>query len=105
MAEEETTTYAIREVSKQLGIEQHVLRYWGTEFAALRPTKDASGQRQYRPSDVETARRIQQLLKEEKYTIAGARQALERDETHKQIAQRLRKLRALLVTMREEVTS
>ncbi len=102
MAEDQPETYAIREVSKQLGIEQHVLRYWETEFKALQPTKGEGGQRRYSPRDVATARRIQQLLKDEKYTIAGARQALEQDAKRKQVARKLRKLRALLVRMRDQ---
>jgi len=105
MAEEQTTTYAIEEVSKQLGVEQHVLRYWETEFDALQPAKNDGGQRQYSADDVATAQRIQQLLKDEKYTIAGARQALRRDAERKQVAGQLRKLRAFLVEMRSEIAS
>lgn len=102
MAKDQPETYAIREVSKQLGIEQHVLRYWETEFEALQPAKAEGGQRRYSTRDVATARRIQQLLKDEKYTIAGARQALEQDTKRKQVAHQLRKLRTLLVRMREQ---
>ena len=99
----ESATYALREVSAELGIEEHVLRYWETEFDALQPPKDEGGQRRYRPCDVQTARRIQQLLKDEKYTIAGARQALKRDEQRRELAQRLQKLRAFLVEVRREL--
>jgi DNA-binding transcriptional MerR regulator len=101
----EQSTYALREVSEELGVDEHVLRYWETEFEALQPPKDEGGQRCYRAEDVATARRIQQLLKDEKYTIAGARQALQRDETRQQAAERLRDLRAFLVALRDEVRS
>jgi DNA-binding transcriptional MerR regulator len=49
------------------------LRYWETEFASLRPQKTPSGQRRYRKSDVESVLQIKRLLKEEGFTIKGAR--------------------------------
>lgn len=101
----EQSTYALPEVSSELGVEEHVLRYWETEFDALQPAKDESGQRQYCARDVATARRIHQLLKDEKYTIAGARQALQHDEQRRALAQRLRTLRAFLVEMQSELRS
>jgi len=101
----EQPTYALSEVSSELGVEEHVLRYWETEFDALQPVKDEGGQRRYRASDVATARRIQELLKDEKYTIAGARQALQHDEQRRALAQRLRTLRAFLVDMQSELRS
>lgn len=59
-----------------LGVKPHVLRYWETEFAQIRPYKSRTGQRLYRKRDVEALQHIQRLLYEERYTIAGARQAL-----------------------------
>src|SRR5246127_882452 len=57
----------------------YVLRFWETEFPQLKPVKSSTGQRMYRKRDVENVVRIKQLLYEEGYTIAGARQHL-RDE-------------------------
>jgi DNA-binding transcriptional MerR regulator len=54
-----------------------VLRYWETEFRAVRPQKSRSQQRVYRRKDVETLLRIKHLLYERKFTIAGARIELE----------------------------
>jgi DNA-binding transcriptional MerR regulator len=54
-----------------------VLRYWESEFAALAPAKNSSGQRIYRRKDIETVLRIKQLLYEEGFTIAGAKKRLE----------------------------
>jgi DNA-binding transcriptional MerR regulator len=68
--------YKIGEVCELLGVEPHVLRYWETEFASLSPPKSKSGQRTYRPKDIELLLRIRKLLYEDGYTIAGARKQL-----------------------------
>ena len=68
--------FRIGDVGQIAGVEAHVLRFWESEFPALKPRKTPSGQRQYRRKDVETVLRIKQLLYEEGYTIAGARKAL-----------------------------
>lgn len=71
--------HSIREVSEATGLPAHVLRYWETEFDALRPKKNRAGNRAYTEHDVDVVRRIQRLLREEKYTIEGARAALARE--------------------------
>lgn len=68
--------YKIREVCGIVGVEAHVLRFWETEFPTLSPPKSKSGQRTYRPKDIELLLRIKQLLYEEGFTIAGARKRL-----------------------------
>ena len=69
--------YKIGEACKELGIQPYVLRYWETEFPALAPSKSRSGQRVYSEKELEIIRRIKQLLYEEGYTIAGAKNKLE----------------------------
>lgn len=64
--------YKIGEVSKVCEVEAHVLRYWETEFARLKPVKNRAGQRIYRKSDLEVIETIKHLLYEKGYTIAGA---------------------------------
>lgn len=64
--------YSIGEVCEMTGLKPHVLRYWETQFSALRPSKNRAGNRVYRPKDVELIRLIMHLLYEKKYTIAGA---------------------------------
>lgn len=66
----------IGELSAELNVPQHVLRYWETRFPALRPLQRAGNRRYYRPHDVELARRIHRLLSVEGYTVRGAQQAL-----------------------------
>jgi DNA-binding transcriptional MerR regulator len=68
--------YKIGEVCEILGVEAHVLRYWETEFSNLSPPKSRSGQRTYRPKDIELLLEIRRLLYEEGFTIAGARKRL-----------------------------
>ncbi len=68
--------YKIREVCEIVGVEAHVLRFWETEFPDLSPPKSKSGQRTYRPKDIELLLRIKKLLYEEGFTIAGARKQL-----------------------------
>jgi DNA-binding transcriptional MerR regulator len=71
--------YSIREVSEMTGLKPHVLRYWESEFPDLQPKKNRAGNRAYTEPDIELVRRIQHLVHEEKYTLEGARQVLERD--------------------------
>jgi DNA-binding transcriptional MerR regulator len=68
--------YKIREVCEIVGVEAHVLRFWETEFSALSPPKSKSGQRIYRPKDIELLLRIRKLLYDEGFTIVGARKQL-----------------------------
>lgn len=68
--------FKIGEVSKILSLETHVLRYWETEFPALKPVKSKSGQRLYRRSDIETLLLIKDLLYKQKFTIDGAKRHL-----------------------------
>jgi DNA-binding transcriptional MerR regulator len=68
--------YKIKEVCEIVGVEAHVLRFWETEFSSLTPPKSKSGQRTYRPKDIELLLRIRKLLYTDGYTIAGARKQL-----------------------------
>lgn len=66
----------IGELSAELGVPQHILRYWETRFPQLRPLQRAGNRRYYRPPDAALARRINRLLNEEGYTIRGVQQLL-----------------------------
>ncbi len=70
------TYFKIGEVAKLLDLQPYVLRYWETEFDALRPEKTKTGQRAYRRDDIELLLLVKNLLYEEMYTIAGARRQL-----------------------------
>ena len=66
----------ISEVSGELDIPQHVLRFWETRFSQVQPLKRGGGRRYYRPEDVRLLQRIQKLLYEEGYTIRGVQKLL-----------------------------
>ena len=68
--------YSIGEVSRLLGIDQHVLRYWETEFKEIAPRKRKGGKRLYKESDLQTVKLIKKLLYEDRFTIEGARRKL-----------------------------
>lgn len=68
--------FRIGEVARLAGVEPYVLRFWETEFPALKPGKSSSGQRLYRRREVELALEIKSLLHEQGFTIAGARQQI-----------------------------
>lgn len=69
--------YSISEVSKVVGLEQYVLRYWESEFEQLRPQKNRAGNRIYTNKEIELIKLIKKLTREHRYTIEGARQILE----------------------------
>ena len=66
----------IGELASDLGVPQHILRYWETRFPQLRPLQRAGNRRYYRPDDVALARRIHRLLNQDGYTIRGVQQLL-----------------------------
>jgi len=66
----------IGELSEELGVAQHILRYWETRFPQLKPLQRAGNRRYYRPADVELVKRIHRLLNEEGYTVRGVQQLL-----------------------------
>src|SRR5579871_6685880 len=69
--------FRIGEVSQLIGVEAYVLRYWESEFPGLSPRKSSSGQRMFRRKDVELLLKIKHLLYGQKFTIEGARKALQ----------------------------
>ncbi|MFM9827525.1 MAG: MerR family transcriptional regulator [Sphingomonas sp.] len=66
----------IGELSAEIGLPRHVLRYWETRFPQLRPLQRAGRRRYYRPEDVALVRRIHQLLSHDGYTIRGVQSLL-----------------------------
>ena len=69
----------ISEAADELNVPQHVLRFWETKFAFIRPMKRAGGRRFYRPSDIAVLRGVRRLLHDEGYTIKGV-QRLHREQ-------------------------
>ncbi len=71
------TYFRIGEVSKLLGVEPYVVRYWESEFSTVKPIRTKSEQRLYRRKDLEELALIKRLLYQEKFTIAGAKKKLQ----------------------------
>jgi len=61
----------ISEAADELGVPQHVLRFWETKFSFIRPMKRAGGRRFYRPQDISVLRGVRALLHKDGYTIKG----------------------------------
>ena len=66
----------IGEVAEELGLAQHVLRFWETRFPQIKPMKRGGNRRYYRPHDVELLRAINQLLYTDGYTIKGVQKLI-----------------------------
>ena len=75
---------SIAEVTEDLGIAPHVLRFWETKFSQIKPMKTKSSRRYYRPDDVAILELIKELLYERRYTIEGV-QKLFKNRTTKDI--------------------
>jgi len=71
--------YSISEVSRLTGLEPYVLRYWETEFSEIRPQKNRAGNRIYSNRDIKFILRIKELLREQRYTLEGAKVVLKSD--------------------------
>jgi DNA-binding transcriptional MerR regulator len=69
----------ISEAAEELNVPQHVLRFWETKFAFIRPMKRAGGRRFYRPQDLAVLKGVRRLLHDEGYTIKGV-QRLHREQ-------------------------
>ena len=73
------TYFSIREVSQLTQVKPYVIRYWETQFSALRPARRESGQRKFTQKEVDVILKIKELLYDKRFTIAGARQYLKRE--------------------------
>jgi DNA-binding transcriptional MerR regulator len=74
--DDKKTYYSISEVCEETLLEQHVLRYWETEFPQLRPKKNRARNRAYRLKDIKLIKYIKHLLYNEHFTIVGAKKKL-----------------------------
>lgn len=77
--------FNIGEVSELCGVKPHVLRYWEQEFTQLKPVKRRGNRRYYQHHEVLLIRRIRELLYEQGFTISGARNRLDGQESEPQV--------------------
>ncbi len=93
--------FTIGEVSELCGVKPHVLRYWEQEFPQLKPVKRRGNRRYYQRQDVIIIRQIRALLYEQGFTIGGARQQLESDDSRTDANQSQQIIRQLRVELEE----
>ncbi len=79
VAKSSTAFRTISEVAAEVGVEQHVLRFWETRFPQIEPIKRGGNRRYYRPADVDLLKKISRLLYQDGYTIKGVQQLMARD--------------------------
>ncbi len=75
----ESAFRTISEVAKELGLPQHVLRFWESKFPQIKPMKRGGGRRYYRPEDLKLLKRVRDLLYNDGYTIKGVQKLLKDD--------------------------
>jgi len=68
--------YTITEVSKNLNLPSHVMRFWETKFSRLKPMKRSGGRRYYQRKDIEILEQIKELLYIKGFTIKGAQKLI-----------------------------
>lgn len=102
--------YSMGEVAEMFDVAPSLLRHWEAQFDVLRPKRNKKGNRLFSPRDVETLKRIYHLVKERGMTLDGARRALGRTpaaaaavDRDTELMERLQRIRALLVEVREEL--
>jgi len=99
--------FTIGEVSKALDLTPSLIRFWETEFREIRPKKNRKGNRVYTPRDVEMLRKIQYLVKIQKFTIKGAKERLRNEQAtidqDVQIVETLQKVRTFLLELKESL--
>ena len=82
----------ISEVSKDLALPQHVLRFWETKFVQIKPIKRGGGRRYYRPEDVKLLKGIKSLLYNDGYTIRGVQKVIRENGTKKILLKELQNI-------------
>lgn len=85
MAKSPNAFRTISEAAEEVGVPQHVLRFWETKFPFIAPLKRAGGRRFYRPQDVVVLKAVKRLLHEDGLTIKGV-QRLHREQGLKRLA-------------------
>lgn len=101
--------WTIGEVADQLGVNTSLLRYWEKEFGMLRPKRTGKGDRLYTKEDIAKVKDIQHLLKDQGYTIQGAKDRLRVkvsvNDREQEIQERLIAVRAALIQLRAELVA
>ena len=95
--------YTIGEVAAMFNENISLIRYWSNEFPILKPKKNKKGDRYFRPEDIKNLKIIYHLLRERKYTLAGARDFLKNNKVageKQELIESLEKVRAFLLELK-----
>lgn len=99
--------YSIGEVAEMFGVNASLIRYWENEFDNIKPFKNKKGNRLFTKEDVEDVRLVYYLVKERGMTLKGAKQKIKENKSdtiqEHQIVSRLKKIREMLIEIREEL--
>lgn len=109
-AEPQTTTtkkyHAIGEVAQLLHVSTSLIRFWEKKFPSLQPTKNRKGMRRYTHANITQLKTIYQLVKEQGYTLEGAKTVIRdrsRLKNHAEVVQDLKQLRHFLFLLKENI--
>ena len=98
--------YTISEVAVMFDVSKSLIRYWEQEFEVLKPSKTASGERKFTPSDIELFQKIYQLVKVRGFTLNGAKVELQKEKKErrekKALLKTLKNIRQMLLKIRNE---
>lgn len=99
--------YGIGEVAKAFNVNTSLIRFWEKEFDALKPKKNAKGNRKFTPEDIQNLKLIYHLVKERGFTLEGAKIHLkeEKQETlnNFEIISKLENIKAQLIKIKEHL--
>lgn len=97
--------YTIGEVALMLGVKASLIRFWEQEFPHLKPKTNKKGDRRFKQEDIEALKLIKHLVKERGFTLAGAREYLQRKEpiTKQEMILKLEQIKAFLSQMRNQL--
>ena len=99
--------YGIGEVAKAFGVNTSLIRFWEKEFDALKPKKNAKGNRKFTPQDIKNLQLIYHLVKERGFTLEGAKTHLKEEKSKSmskfEVIQKLKKVKAELIKIKEQL--
>ena len=100
--------YSIGEVAEMFGVSNSLIRYWETEFNALKPTKNKKGDRRFMVKDIRTLEKIYTLVKERGFTLEGAKKEMRKktkSSSSGEVVQKLHATRAKLQSILNQLDS
>ncbi len=99
--------YSIGEVAELLNVSASLIRYWESEFDQIKPRKNRKGNRQFTTDDIDNLKTIYFLVKEQGYTLQGARYALKKGTSEvknkMELMESLKKVRSFLIELRDQI--